>query len=209
MDEKGYIQYTIDWEERAAPSEEEVAQLIAWRQRLYEAGLIGVDKNGLGYGNISERRDPGFMISGTQTGHLYQIEPRHFAHVTEYDIEQNWIRCRGPMKASSEALSHAILYDVDPEIGAVIHVHSAVDWERLLNELPTTESNAEPGTVAMAEAIGRLFAESDLPQTNVLVMGGHREGLMSFGRDLDEAGKAILRHCSHPRERPASAKPQA
>lgn len=192
MDEKGYIQYAIDWEESAAPSEEEVAQLIVWRQRLFEAGLIGVDKSGLGFGNISERRRPGFMISGTQTGHLSQIEPRHFAHVIDCDIEENRIRCRGPMKASSEALSHAILYDVDPGIGSVIHVHSGAHWERLLNELPTTDSDAEPGTVAMAEAIGRLFAESELPQTNVLVMGGHREGLISFGRDLDEAGTAIL-----------------
>lgn len=192
MDEKGYIQYAIDWEESPAPPEDDVERLIHWRQRLHAAGLIGVDANGLGYGNISERRHPGFMISGTQTGHLEQIEPRHFAHVIDSDVEQNWIRCRGPMKASSEALSHAILYDVDPEIGAVIHVHSGEDWQRLLNELPTTDPTVEAATAEMAEAIGRLFAESDLPETKVLVMGGHRDGLISFGRDLEEAGTAII-----------------
>jgi L-ribulose-5-phosphate 4-epimerase len=195
MDETGYIQYKIDWTESQAPNIADVERLIRWRQTLFEANLVGVDQNGVGFGNISERTDRGFLISGTQTGLLPELEPTHFSHVTEYDISENRIRCYGLCKASSEALSHAILYEADPEIGAVIHVHSASNWQRLLNDLPTTDPAAEAGTVEMATEIGRLFDDSELPVGRVLVMGGHRDGLMSFGRNLDEAGSAILRAC--------------
>ena len=195
MDETGYIQYKIDWEQTAAPAPEDVECLIRWRQKLFDAGLIGVDRNGIGIGNISERTKSGFLISGTQTGLLPQLGPSHFSHVTGYDISENWLGCEGPWKASSEALSHAVLFEVSPDIRAVIHVHSTSSWERWLNDLPTTDPAVEAGTVEMAEEIGRLFEESELPEVRVLVMGGHRDGLISFGRNLDEAGTAILQKC--------------
>lgn len=196
MDEKGFIQYSIDWDEQPEIDSEDVEDLIRWRQLLLDANLVGVDANGIGFGNISERTDRGFLISGTQTGFLPVLDPSHFSHVTEYDIQGNSLRCEGPSKASSEALSHAILFEASPEIGAVIHVHHARSWNRFLNDLPTTQPDAEAGTVRMAEEIGRLFVESDLPNVRVLVMGGHRDGLISFGRDLDEAGAAILQVCT-------------
>lgn len=196
MDEKGYIQYTIEWRETGPPPRRNVEHLIFWRQRLYSLGLIGVDANGLGFGNISQRRAGGFIISGTQTGDLPDIGPEHFSLVTDYEIESNWLQCEGPVKASSEALSHAILYEADATVGAVIHVHSASDWHRLLNDIPTTAPDAEAGTVRMAEEIGRLFEASALSETRVLAMGGHRDGLISFGRDLDEAGTAITEACA-------------
>jgi ribulose-5-phosphate 4-epimerase/fuculose-1-phosphate aldolase len=195
MDEKGYIQYHIDWEPAPPVDEAEVSQLIHWRQELHAAGLIGVDSNGLGYGNISERRSRGFMVSGTQTGNLSRLAPEHFVHVLEYEIGANWIRCRGPVKPSAEALSHAILYELAEDVLAVVHVHAPAAWRRLVDHYPTTDPSAEAGTVGMAEEIGKLYRESDLSSTKVLVMGGHEDGLMSFGRDLDEAGEAILRAC--------------
>lgn len=196
MDEKGFIQYRIDWDETAEVDSKDVEGLIRWRQRLLDANLIGVDKNGIGFGNISERTDRGFLISGTQTGFLPVLDSSHFSHVTDFDIHGNSLRCEGPSKASSEALSHAILFEASPEVHAIIHVHHAQSWTQLLNVLPTTQPDAEAGTVRMAEEIGRLFSESDLPNARVLVMGGHRDGLISFGRNLDEAGTAILQACT-------------
>ena len=195
MDEKGYIQYEIEWARTSPPDPDEVSELIAWRDRLFDANLIGVDSHGVGFGNISERTDSGFWISGTQTGYLKHLGPDHFALVTEFDIHQNHLTCRGPVKASSEALSHAILYQTSAEVGAVVHVHDASSWSSLIDELPTTDRVAEAGTVRMAEEIGRLFDETDLRNSKVLVMGGHRDGMMSFGRTVEEAATRILNAC--------------
>jgi hypothetical protein len=37
-----------------------------------------------------------------------------------------------------------------------------------------------------------LFAETALSEEKILVMGGHPEGIISFGNDLEEAGQVLL-----------------
>ena len=76
-----------------------------------------------------------------------------------------------------------------------MHVHAASTWTRNFGELPTTDRMAEAGTVKMAEEIGRLFEQTELPTTRALVMGGHRDGLMSFGANVDEAASRIMEVC--------------
>ena len=56
--------------------------------------------------------------------------------------------------------------------------------------VPTTDSRAEAGTPAMADAIATLLA-TGVPG-GLFVMGGHREGLMSFGLTVDEACARLL-----------------
>jgi L-ribulose-5-phosphate 4-epimerase len=54
-------------------------------------GLIGAYNNGIGFGNISQRLAPSnglFVVSGTQTGHLPQLNAQHYAIVTQYSIEK-------------------------------------------------------------------------------------------------------------------------
>ena len=196
-DEKGYIQFTCEWEPVEAVDYHRLVGLIHWRRLLYEEGLVGVDDNGVGYGNISERIDAGdaFIITATQTGHLQELDASHFAIVTEYDIPGNRVRCSGAIRASSESLSHAILYQADVDVGAVVHVHDAESWLRLFGHVPTTDPKAEAGTVAMAREIGSLMKSSDLSRAKLLVMGGHRDGLISFGRTIDEAAAVMLRAC--------------
>lgn len=190
-DEKGYVQFRCEWVRAPAPAGPLVAELVACRNRLRELGLIGVYPNGIGFGNVSGwLSDSGFLVSGTATGHLPTAGPEHFTEVVWSDAAANALGCRGPVAASSESLSHAAVYGAGVGAGAVIHVHHLGLWEALRGALPTTDPRAEAGTPAMADAITALL-RAGVPG-GVFVMGGHREGLMSFGRTSAEALERVL-----------------
>lgn len=194
MDE-GYIKFNCYWKKADPLPGELLAGLNAWRQKLYTLGLIGMYDNGIGFGNISIRQ-PGqaFIITGSATGGLPKPDERHYVLVNAYDLEQNSLECTGPVIASSESLSHAVIYTASQAIQAVIHVHHAKAWQGLIDRLPTTNRSITYGTPAMACGILRLFRESALKKDKILVMGGHPEGIITFGHSLDEAGEVLLKH---------------
>ncbi|MBN9121389.1 MAG: class II aldolase/adducin family protein [Planctomycetes bacterium] len=190
-DEKGYIQFRCEWERASAPAGPLVAELIEVRNHLRGLGLIGVYPNGIGFGNVSARlTGHGFVISGTATGGVQSAGPEHFTEVVWADVAANALGCRGPVAASSESLSHAAVYGAEPAAGTVIHVHHLRMWEELRGALPTTDPQAEAGTPAMADAIAVLL-RAGVPD-GLFVMGGHREGLMAFGRTTIEACERLL-----------------
>lgn len=194
MHDEGVIKYSCDWQPQPLPPSEAIQTLIGWRDRLFAAGLIGVYPDGVGFGNISLRQTPhSFWVSGTQTGHLATTTPEHYTLVDSWDIEQNHLHCSGPIKASSESLTHAALYDADDAIQAIVHVHAPELWQRYRNVLPTTRAEIPYGTPAMAHEMARLLRQSDLPQRRILVMGGHEDGLLSFGESLSVAAIALLK----------------
>lgn len=194
MIDEGYTKFRVDWRDHRPVDFSEVAELDRWRTALHDAGLIGrYPDSGIGFGNISVRIDGGaFLISGTQTGHHRRTDRRHYALVTRADIEANTVACRGAVQASSESLTHAAIYGLDSGIDAVVHVHDAMLWERLLGRLPTTDAAVAYGTPAMARELGRLYRETNLKRDGVAVMAGHESGLVGFGRDLEEAANRIL-----------------
>lgn len=189
MTDEGTIKFHCNWH-RGDPIPHDCYESInPWRQRLYGHGLIGVTPDGIGYGNLSTRYGPDnqFVITGTATGGLEELGPHHYTRVRSYDLKKNSLSCSGPIRASSESLTHAALYQVDPAIIAVAHVHSAALWQRLLHHAPTTHANIPYGTPQMALEMKRLYRETGLPQTRLLVMAGHRDGVISFGQSLGEA----------------------
>jgi L-ribulose-5-phosphate 4-epimerase len=188
--DEGVIKFECRHVLDAAPSAAAVSQLIEYRQKLFKGRLIGVYPDGIGYGNISARLTralPDFFISASQTGHIAEIEPSHFALITDYDIDENWIECHGTMKASSESLTHAMLYEIFPLANAVIHVHEPEAWLRLKGRLLTSREDVPYGTPAMAAEVLRLSRETDLAEQKIFVMGGHDDGILTFGSDLKEA----------------------
>jgi L-ribulose-5-phosphate 4-epimerase len=193
-DETGYVRFRYDWEPAPPPAAPGLRALLAWRDRLHGAGLVGVYPDGIGYGNLSCRA-PGtetFWITGTGTGHLATLSADHLTEVTAYDTDRNWLACRGPVVASSESLSHAAVYRSDPTALAVVHVHHLALWERLRGRIPTTDPAAEAGTPAMARAIEALFLEAAVRDAGLFVMGGHREGLIAFGDTVETAAGRVL-----------------
>lgn len=185
--------------ERGAPP------LLAWRRLLHQLGLIGqrpARYGGLGFGNLSLRLAPlqaevgarAFLITGTQTGQPERLPADRLCVVLRYDLAQNTLFSRGLVRPSSEALTHGALYDLSPRIAAVLHVHAPVLWRqaRALN-LPQTPADVGYGTVEMARAVQRLYAEAGRGRPRVWSMGGHEDGVLAWGRDLNQAGAALLR----------------
>jgi len=194
--DEGYTKYECDWQQAPALPETAIEDLNAWRNRLHEQGLIGYyPEHGVGFGNVSIREGDSdrFIISGTQTGHIAHTDERHYAKVTACDIEANHVACEGPVQASSEALTHAAIYALDPGIRAVVHVHDADRWQALIDRIPTTSREITYGTPEMAREFQRLYADTDFRVQGIAVMGGHDEGLVSFGKDISQAAERILR----------------
>ena len=194
MIEDGYTKYAVRWDDRDPLDRPEIDELERWRRPLFEAGLIGhYEDLGIGYGNISIRTGSReFLVSGTQTGHLPCTGPAHYALVTDYDIDGNTVTCRGAVQASSETLTHAALYELDPAIGAVVHVHDEPLWQRLLQDAPATRAGVAYGTPEMAREFGRLYRETRFPQTHLAAMAGHEGGIVTIGATLREAAERAL-----------------
>ena len=62
----------------------------------------------------------------------------------------------------------------------------------LIDKIPTSDRKIPYGTSEMASEINGLFKETNLMECKVMVMGGHDEGIIAFGENLQEAGKTIL-----------------
>ena len=192
MDE-GYIKFNCNWILSNDIPLDKVAELNMWREIMYDKGWIGLYPDGIGFGNISMRcNEKTFLISGTATGGLPILTKSHYSLVTNYNLSTNTVTCMGPVKASSESLTHALIYECSAATNAVIHIHNLDLWNRLLHHAPTSSENISYGTPEMANEIKRLFAETALGKEKIIVMGGHREGIISFGRDLEEAGSILI-----------------
>lgn len=198
MRDEGVIKFNCEWKMTSPLPDEELRDLIFFRQKLFKLGLIGVYPDGIGFGNLSKltSTQKKFIISGSQTGHLDQADNRHFSLITNYSVEYNRLTCTGPIKASSESLTHAMIYETFTDVKAVIHVHSAKLWNNLKNKVPTTGKAVPYGTPQMANEIKRLAAEDDLSRKRILVMAGHEDGVITFGKDLPDAYDTLMRRIS-------------
>ena len=144
MNGDSVIKYKMDWIKTYPMAASNLTDLKKWRQILYKLKLIGVNEEGISYGNLSRRfNNQEFIITGSQTGSISQVTEYHFTRVVDYDIEANYLKCEGPIKASSESLTHAIIYQTLPQVNGIIHVHSKEIWEKLLYKVPTTPKNIE------------------------------------------------------------------
>jgi L-ribulose-5-phosphate 4-epimerase len=192
--DEGYIKFNCEWINQPL-SVNVPLELKFWRDKMHKLKQIGhYAEINIGYGNISLKTPDGMIISGTQTGDVYPIQDEHFTLVTHYDINNNSVVCKGPIKASSESMTHAAIYEADTTIKAIIHIHNKELWLKLMNRVPTTKETVPYGTPDMANEIFRLFNETSVNHDKIIVMAGHDEGVIVFGNDLEEAGKTILRY---------------
>lgn len=196
---EGVIKYRLEHQQSPLPPAIDISQINRWRCLLFKLGLIGQQAEkyqGLGYGNISQRLAPGqnsFLISGTQTGHLAYLEPKHFAIVETASAKHNSIRSLGPSMPSSEALTHASIYALAPEAHAVIHVHCPEIWRHTCRlGLPCTPAEIAYGSREMTEAVEQLFASGQLNNLPLFSMLGHEDGIVAFGATLTTAAHTLL-----------------
>ncbi|MEM9092390.1 MAG: class II aldolase/adducin family protein [Cyanobacteria bacterium P01_F01_bin.53] len=222
MIDEGYIKYRCDWNNTDAIKPASVMALTRYRNALHQLNFIGEYPGGIGFGNISQRLSPGpqfpqtpnpritappphprrlnvaadqFIITGTQTGNLTTLTAADYALVTSFNPGQNSLTCQGLRKASSESLTHGVIYASHPAIGAIIHIHSPQLWKQLLGQVPTTRAEVPYGTPEMAAETQRLFAERDLAQLKIFAMAGHEDGIVTFGENLQIAYRVLINWC--------------
>ena len=198
-EQEGVIKYNLRYQQSNALLDHDYADLNLWHQHFKASVILGQDPDrydGLGFGNLSERLDgQSFIISGTQTGGLDRLLPEHYAQVVHADISQNLIEAEGPVKPSSEALTHAAVYALDDAYRFVFHVHSPQIWHaRAKLNIPETDENIAYGTPDMAIEMQRLYDAGAFSDGNILAMAGHEDGIIGFGSDAAEAGEVILRY---------------
>lgn len=193
MIDDGYVKFICEWIKAGAPGE--IEDLIAARNELYKMGLIGqYAESGIGFGNVSKRflDTDLFVVSGSATGGIPISTAAHYCLVEQYDIENNTVSCRGPVTASSESMTHAMLYACSPGVGCILHVHHKGFWQHLMNQAPTTAENVSYGTPAMATEMTRLMATTNLSRRKILAMAGHEEGIIAFGATVHNAMQKII-----------------
>jgi ribulose-5-phosphate 4-epimerase/fuculose-1-phosphate aldolase len=164
-------------------------ELNAARQKLRQQGLLGLDENGIGFGNVSVRdgATSSFYITGSGTGGAPELRLHDYAKVIAWDFERNWLRCEGRAIASAESLTHAAVYSTDTELRVVLHGHGAHLWRKLRQRGFATDEDVAYGTAEMTREVERLFRETDVRGRNIFAMGGHTDGIVAFGRNLTEA----------------------
>lgn len=197
MVDEGVIKYTCNWRLFNMPDDVDVSELLDRRNELFKLKLIGYDETDrVGYGNISMRVGEGnqFFISGSQTGHIEKLAFNGLSFVIEASVKNNSVDCCGPSVASSESLTHFSIYENVPEAKAVIHVHHAALWNSLLGKVPTTKKEISYGTIEMANEIKRLIKEEDLLKHKILAMAGHKDGVITFGKDFKEAFDVLMNY---------------
>ncbi len=205
--EEGVIKFTADHRLRSLDPERYgalAAELAGWRQVMVLCGMVGQDPGrygGAGFGNLSVRVGPpasglgrrAMLISGTQTGGLARVGLGDFCVVERYDVRDNRVTSVGPVRPSSESMTHGAIYDLGPHIRAVLHAHAPTIWRRAAAlEIPTTRPDVPYGTPEMAREMARLNRESRLAERQILSMAGHEDGIIAFGRKLDEAGRILV-----------------
>jgi hypothetical protein len=191
-DGDGYVKFRLDHVPGAAVEAESISAINGLRSRLFELGLIGMNENGIGYGNVSMRAgtDNVFWISGTATGGKPVLNSEDYSLVTSCDIDGNTVSCRGSAKASSESMSHYAIYESCTSVRYVVHVHSSQLFSFMARGgWPSTPPNANYGTPELAREIASLVAGS---QEGMFVTLGHEDGVFAFGSDCRLVEKAIL-----------------
>ncbi|MEQ8486644.1 MAG: class II aldolase/adducin family protein [Pseudomonadales bacterium] len=169
-----------------------------WRTVLRRLGLLGQDAGrygGLGFGNLSVRDaevSAQFVITASQTSGAEVLEADDLVHVVGCNIDRFWVDAVGHQPPSSESLTHAMVYQADPHVGWVLHVHSPEIWERAeALGLIATPPDVAYGSPAMAAAVAELLrAYPERPC--VFVTAGHRDGVFACGASADAAGTALL-----------------
>jgi ribulose-5-phosphate 4-epimerase/fuculose-1-phosphate aldolase len=190
-----YVKFTYGRAGADIASFDALAELNACRRKLMDRHLLGVYSNGIGFGNVSVRdgATSNFYITGSATGGLPELSLTDCVRVIDCDFKKNWLRYEGNAIPSSESLSHAAIYQSDSSASAVIHCHDSALWQRLLDRVPTTSNTVPYGTPEMAYEIMRLFEVGDVGSKKMFVMAGHQDGIVAFGKNLDDAFGVLMR----------------
>lgn len=191
--DEGIIKFKLTLKRAPAPEQTQVIALEKWRALFYKLGLVGEYPNEkIGYGNLSSRlQKKSFIITGSQTGHLAHLQAHHYTKVSECDLKKGSVTAEGLIPPSSESLTHFGIYEANPAIHYVFHVHHPKLWEILhnRNECDFIPADIAYGTLEMALAAQEILQDKS---TGLILMKGHEDGIISYGPTAEEAGRNLL-----------------
>lgn len=202
QEQEGVIQFDLQWQQTGVINAD-LTELNAWRGILWKLGLIGHDPDrysGADFGNVSQRLDSSeqFIISGSQTGHMEQVYERHYALVTDFDPDANRVAAEGPVRPSSESMTHGVIYRLDASVNSVMHVHSPDIWNAAAElGLPMTRPEVSYGTPEMTAEVHRLFSETATRERGIFTMTGHQDGVVAFGPTPEAAALCLVKTLAH------------
>lgn len=191
--DEGYVKFRSQRMPGDLPWTPELDELNRVRDDLVKRGLIGMYPDGIGFGNLSLREEGiAFRITGTATGSLRSLQPRHWCRVEWFSAAENRVVTTGTIDASSESMTHGAIYRADPAARCVIHVHSRAMFDALLaRNHPHTDAAVPYGTPAMADAITALVRATRVAPA-LFVTAGHDEGVIAYGPDIASTHRAIV-----------------
>ena len=207
QEQEGVIKFNLDHQQSSLDLQRSrplFLLLNEWRDRLYQMGLIGVDPyryDGIGFGNVSMRlmdNPSSFLITGSQTGLIQQLTLSHYCRVLKCDFQKHTLVSQGEIHPSSESMTHAMMYQLDSRIKAVFHVHSPLLWNSNMIKLPSSPKSIGYGTIEMTQCVYDLYHTTTLShiephqQGGHLRMGGHQDGIISIGTNIEEVGNRLL-----------------
>jgi hypothetical protein len=213
---EGVIRFAM--EHRAVPLDPlalagAAALLGAWREVLARLGVLGQHPGryaGVAYGNASVRLGPlgavpqgarRFLVTATGTSGMPAVGLGEMCVVERWDIDGNRVASAGPRPPSSESLTHGALYDAAPDARVVLHGHAPELWRHgQALGLPVTDPGVAEGTPRMAREVQRLVRAGTAGAVGIIVMGGHPDGVLAFGRSGADAGAALVRHLARALE---------
>ncbi|MDR0455998.1 MAG: S-methyl-5-thioribose-1-phosphate isomerase [Treponema sp.] len=192
--DEGYVKYTAEHSPAPAIEAPHWVELNNARTQLHRLGLLGVNPQGIGFGNVSIRfNGEAFLVSGTATGALPALNPADYCLVNSFDLIQNRIVSTGPVTASSEAMTHGAVYRACPAANCVMHIHSGAIFNGMIRDnYPATAQNAAYGTPEIAFALVQCVQELAADE-GVVVLAGHDEGVIVWGPTVERALNVILR----------------
>ncbi len=200
---EGVIKYRLDHQDQPIDKNISISEINAWRTLLFKLQLIGQIENryeGYGFGNISQRinrpdsDDTQFIISGTQTGGIESLSRQHYSQVIMANPLKNHIRSIGEMPPSSEALTHASVYQQDKAKQTVIHVHCPEIWNNTQQlSLCFTSADIAYGTPEMAIEVQRLLQTEKLKAKKIFSMLGHKDGIIAFSDNMGKTACNIIK----------------
>lgn len=164
------------------------AQMVRCFKRLYEQGTINLFE-----GNLSARHGDTVLITPSQQ----DKETMTPEQIVELDTAGH-VLSAGGLRPSSEYRMHLEIYRLRPDLGAVVHTHSAYASAFALAGRPIRGELAEliwfyggevpccaygaPGTDALHAEFERRFVREE---KDVVLLANH--GLVAAGRDVEEA----------------------
>jgi len=190
--DEGYVKYTAVHTPAPAVEAPHWAELNKARTQLHRLGVLGVNPQGIGFGNVSIRfQGEEFLISGTATGASPELTPAEYCLVNSFDLAQNRIVSIGPVQASSEAMTHGAVYQSCSRANCVMHIHCGAVFNGMIRDgYPATAKNAAYGTPEIALVLAQCVQKLGMDE-GAVVLAGHDEGVIVWGPTVERALQLI------------------